>query len=424
MNPMKKILLQITAPFKRKRPTKVIVRSNKEETILEQCNSKLSKFLHSGVETCSSISSYLHIEKGAIEIIKEHLALLSQHFDALWLSTTNEQEKDHEKFDLAQSQEKKITLIEYAKRLLFIDSKSIQKRKQNRLSRLMERLSIYKKLRSEYESNTQALSDKLLEKINHRTQLKFRIQKILLITGIIIASTAEAGNAMNSLQVLRSNPALELFTVLGISLALVVLSKGIIYVGNCLFDLDNQRYNEEWFAYLTFFVLLTFFGLIFSYEMAGLRIEFMRQSGIETSNIAWFIRLMGVLLFLATVLLTYILSNHEGKLKSLYCTVLSQLHKTDRKVQRAQRRISKIRLSVIKEQNKVQKTLEDQRKYINEERPEEFKDVFKEATDMQNMILALSTKNKHELIHASQSKMYQHIAVMEEKNKESDKGAI
>lgn len=407
--------------FSPKTSNSIVVRSKTEDGIIEQSNNEVELYLQKALNLSDSFSVFAQRQQGALEIIKKNVCRLAQIFDGLYLSATNQKDDSETKFKTADSLKEKNKLYDESKVNYSIEQNSNKKRKSIRIYRHIERLGILKRRRTYLDESLSNLSQGMEKEVDLRVAKRILFQRALIVLGIIIASGAEAGNAMNSLMILRSNPLLELFTVCGIALGLIVSSKALVYLfseGNILgkTTTEKAKINAQDIGGIA--VLMLCIGFVF--YLAELRIEFMIESKLTPSEpVEWFIRLSGLLLFSSTVLLAMLLSNAKGKLRALYCSTLLKLQKVDRKVKSLQVKLSRIRLRYEMSTTRAKNNLQTERAYIFDDRPREHKEQLLLDTDTQNTILAMSRKSKMELIHGAQALIFSARADMEQKLGES-----
>jgi hypothetical protein len=395
----------------------VLIRSKTEDKILKQANQEMADHLKKSIEESDSISTYEHKEKGAFEIVEKWFARLSQFFDSLHLHATNRKDDYQEKYEESAKLETKQELYDQRKVDYAIEEESINKRKSIQMPRFIEKLKGLKESRAYFKKTLENLADYLDKKVDVRTALGFIVQRTLIIFGIIIMSTSEVGNALNSLMVLKANPMLELCTTAGIALLLFVASKALIYLfsNGSLFIKSNEKDGlinaYDLGGFLVFAVSLGFVLLL-----ADLRIAYMEEMKQHPNEaVQFFLRFLCVGLFMSTVLLTMLLTNSHGKAKWVYVKTLFKYRKTCRRVERLQAKMSRKRTGYADEHTRAKENLRYDRNYIFNEREQESKTQLLEDTALQNAILAMSRQSRKELIHGLQAQMHTARGVMEQK---------
>lgn len=418
-----KVLHQLRQFFSPNPSSSVVVRSKDEDNIIERSQKEVEAHLNKVVESSDSFSVFAQKELGVIEIVKKNCAQLGQIFDGFYLRATNQKDDSQEEFETGNSLKEKNALYDEARVNYSIEDNSIKKRKSIRTYRHKERLGILKHQRAYLDESLGSLTQQLDKGVDLRTVKHFMFQRVLIVLGIIIASTAEAGNAMNSLMVLRADPLLELFTTCGIALGLIVTSKAIVYCfsnGNLLLKAKDSGSEENQNHPLNAFdfggILVLTVSLCFVYYLAELRIEFMIQSDQNpTKPVKLFLQLCGVLLFASTVLLAMFQSNPKGKLKALYSKVYFQLKRIDKRIHRLQAKLSRIRSRYEADESRNKNNLQSDRAYVFNDRPRELKEKLLADTDEQNSVLVMSRQSKLELIHGAQALIQIARGLMEQK---------
>lgn len=396
-----------------------------DTTIISDARKKTESYLENGRKKCQTIMSYQLAEKGVEEIVREHLSKLNQNMDSAWLEAENKQTKAQKELDRYSENNQQEKLHADCDKISGISQDKTTQKRAHKMNRWFDQLKMWLGFREQYKTDLEKLSKKLPEKINHHT--KFTTSRVLTVLGIIVCSFAEAGNAMNSLMILRSNPVLELFTVTGLALGLVVLSKGIVYLfsnGNiCYFGSKSEfSHTRQPFLFDLGGLILLTFSSVFIVLLGELRIAYMHETGVEVSYFtAWFLRLLGIALFASTLMLTMLLSNPKGSLKALYNRVLKQFKRADKKVQRLQTKIARKETHYLNEHSRQLEQLETAKIDISEGNITQLKDELEEATAELNSILALSRQSKFELIHACQAEIYTSRALFESKQNSQEK---
>lgn len=395
----------------------VLIRSKSEDSIIEKANQEMASHLKQSIENSDSIATYEQMEKGAFEIVRKWLARLAQSFDAMYLHATNQKDDSEEQFLESSKEQTKQTLYDQKKVEYAIERESIKKRKSIRMPRFIEKLKLLKESRAYFKKELERLAEQLDKKVDVRTAFGFILQRALIILGIIIMSSAEIGNALNSLMILKANPLLELFTTIGIGLFLFVASKALIY----LFShglLFIGEYDEDGlfnsYDLGGFIVLFISFGFVLL--LAEMRISYMVELNERPSEmIRFFLRFLSVGLFSSTVLLTLMLSNSHGKAKLVYIKLLFKYCRTCRKVSRSQMKLSRLRSRYANEETRAKENLRADRNYIFNDRERELKEVLVRDTASQNAVLAMSRQSRLELIHGLQAQLYTARGAMEHK---------
>lgn len=396
----------------------VLIRSKTEDTIVKEANDEMASHLKQSIENCDSIPTYeQHFEKGAFQLIRKWHARLAQYFDALHLHATNQKDDSQAKSENSTKDEVKQTLYDEKKVDYAIERESIKKRKSIRMPRFIEKLKGLKISRAYFKKELERLSLELDKKVDVRTALGFILQRILIILGIIVMSTSEIGNALNSLMVLKANPLLELCTTAGIALLLFVASKALVYLfSHGLFFIESDDEERILNSYDLGGLVVLFISLGFVLLLAELRIAYMVEMDQKPNEmIRFFLRFLGVGLFASTVLLTMMLSNSHGKAKMVYVKLLFKYRKTCKKVERLQTKMSRMRSRYANAQTRAKENLRLDRNYIFNDREQEFKAELLKDTATQNAIFAMSRQSRLELIHGLQSQMYTARGAMEQK---------
>lgn len=382
---------------------------------IEKGTKKLNQFLSSGRNQVKSFEAYELVEQGAVEMVKEYLSILSQTFDSLWLKTTNRQEKTFQSYLHAKSDEGQAEQLQTANKENTIANGRSKEQKRIKLVNLTKRLIIQQNLRRKYQKQAKSLSKKLDEQLNHLVPRKRK--QVLVVFGIIVCSLSEGFNALNSLMVFRANPATEIATVIGISLTLVALCKGIVYAfsyGTLIHWRTSVKSGSV--AYDVGGGLLLGFSVLFVLFMGELRIDFLAASDVQISiGARWFIRLLGLALFTATLVLSMMYANPKGKVQRLYSIVVKQLHTTDIAVQDIEAQIEAVRLGYQQELSESDKVLVTEEHTVKVENPDILSELLFVNTASQSEVLAMSRQSKKEWIHKAQSLLFESRSLMESK---------
>lgn len=399
----------------------VLVKSKSEERVIKEGLSKLEKYLKEGQKRSLSSEQYIQFEKGAIDLVSQYLSKLNQTFNGLQLLHTNTKEKtDHDRIhsELTCTQSKG---LQRAKNQFEINRKNLIHQRRIKLAPLMEQLKTSKSLIPEYESELKRLSEKLTKKVNIRRG--FGWKRTLIILGIVISALAEASNTFSSSMILKADPIMEIATVIGISLGLIVSSKTCVYLfthGNLLHR-NNEAKSKIFSAYDFGGIILLAFTICFVILLGELRLTYMAATGTKISaSTIWFVRLLGLFLFTATLALSMLLANPLGKTQALYSQVLQQKNRAKKRVEKLYKRINEIRSEYLNQYQTIQEEYQEKKLFHTREKTEQLNQELLSTTNTQNTVLTMSRESKMEFILGCSSILKKYRALTYEKTKNTN----